>query len=92
MEIDRILEKFQGVCGIADDIVINGENENDHDQNFAKFMKDANEHGLTKNSKKCHVKCLEISLYGNVYTNTEMKPDPRKDLQEMQIPLKRTKL
>ena len=94
LEIDRILEKCKGACGIADDIVISGADEEEHDRNLAQFMEVISEHGLTLNSKKCHIKCSQVSFFGNVYTNEGMKPDPRKvdDLKQMQEPRSKTEL
>ena len=94
LEIDRILEKCKGACGIADDIVICGADEEEHDRNLVQFMEVISKHGLTLNSKKCHIKCSEISFFGNVYTNEGMKPDPKKvdDLKQMQEPSNKSEL
>ena len=35
LEIDRILEKCPDACGIADDIVIRGETEEQHDESYS---------------------------------------------------------
>ena len=70
LEIDRILEKCPGACGIADDIVICGETEEMHDKNLHNFMKVISECGLTLNSKKCQIKCNEIAFLA-IYTPTK---------------------
>lgn len=88
LEMDRILEKCDGACGIADDVIIYGSSEKEHDHNLINFMNIAKQHGLTLNSQKCSIKQPEISFFGNVYTNKGMKPDPQKikDLQQMPEP------
>ena len=49
MEIDRILEQCEGACGIADDIIISGKDEDEHDRNLINFMKVACKEGLKLN-------------------------------------------
>ena len=94
LEVDRILEKCPGAYGIADDIVICGETEKQHDKNLLHFMKVAAENGLTLNSKKCHIKQNEICFFGNIYTKEGIKPDPTKvnDIQKMPEPKNVTEL
>ena len=49
MEIDHILEQCEGACGIADDIIISGKDEEEHDRNLINFMKVACKEGLKLN-------------------------------------------
>jgi hypothetical protein len=94
MEMDRILEQCEGVCGIADDIVIYGKDDKEHDQNLIAFMETAKKHGLTLNSKKCTIKQTQVSFFGNVYTANGIHPDPKKiqDLLDMPEPSNKTEL
>ena len=94
LEMDRILEKCSGACGIADDIVVYGKTEKEHDENLRNFMEIATEHGLTLNSTKCDVKKDSVSFFGNMYTAEGMKPDPAKiaDLKQMNRPQSRVEL
>ena len=55
LEMNRILEKGTGVCGIADDFVMYGATEAEHDRNLLQFMDVAKQHGLTLNSAKCDI-------------------------------------
>ena len=93
-EMDRILEKFQGACGIADDFVIYGSTEQEHDNNLTHFMDIAKQHGLVLNSKKCEIKSKQVSFFGQFYTSNGMKPDPQKvsDLREMPEPTNKVEL
>ena len=90
-ELDRILEKCQG---IADDFVIYGSTEQEHDNNLTHFMDIAKQHGLVLNSKKCEIKSKQVSFFGQLYTSNGMKPDPQKvsDLREMPEPTNKVEL
>ena len=44
--MDQILDHCEGVIGIADDIIIHGKDDAEHDRRLHKFMKVAREHGL----------------------------------------------
>ena len=94
LEMDRLLEKCSGACGIADDIVIFGRNEEEHDSNLRQFMRVAKEHGLQLNSEKCEIKRDQISFFGNLYTANGMRPDPKKikDLLDMPAPKNKSDL
>ncbi len=87
-EMDRILEKCEGVCGIADDVAVAGSTEEQHDQRLIHLMETAAEHGLVFNSSKCHIKQTSISVFGNIYTRDGIKPDPQKvrDIKGMKTP------
>ncbi|PIK45946.1 hypothetical protein BSL78_17195 [Apostichopus japonicus] len=94
LEMDRILERCNGACGIADDIVIFGKTDKEHDENLINFMEQAKKHGLALNSNKCVVKTNSISFFGNVYTSQGIHPDPAKvaDIQSMTPPSNKTEL
>ena len=92
--MDRILEKCTGVCGIADDFVVYGATEVEHDRNLLQFMYVAKQHGLALNSAKCDIKCNKVSFFGQLYTSEGIKPDPQKvkDLREMPVPTTKAEL
>ena len=92
LEMDRILEKCTGVCGIADDFMVYGATE--VDQNLLMFMDVAKQHGLILNSAKCDIKCNKVSFFGQLYTSEGIKPDPQKvkDLREMPAPTTKAEL
>ena len=85
--MDQHLDGLTGVLSIADDIVVFGENGEDHDRNLTN-MKQAERKGLVFNSKKCHVKQSCVSFFGNIYTPDGVKPDPDKvkDTRNMPSP------
>ena len=94
LEMDRILEKCNGVCGIADDFVVYGTTEIEHDRNLLQFMDIAKQHGLALNSAKCDIKCNKVSFFGQLYTSEGIKPDPQKvnDLRAMPVPTTKAEL
>lgn len=87
-KMDQILEGLHSVISIADDIVVCGANEEEHDRNLINLMERAVETGLVFNSDKCTIKQKSISFFGNLYTDDGISPDPAKvdDIQKMPTP------
>ena len=76
--MDQVLNQFKGVIGIADDVVIHGKDDEEHDWWFNKLMKAAQVHGLIFNGEKCAVKCNLVKFFGCVYYKDGDHPDPAK--------------
>ena len=76
--MDAILEDCPGAVGIADDIVIFGKSEAEHDRNLRNFMTVAAKNGLQLNSEKCSVKTPQVCFFGMIYDARGVHPDPRK--------------
>ena len=68
----------EGVIGIADDVIIHGKDDEDHDRNLHNFMCTACEHGLVFNGEKCEVKKDSVTFFGTVYDANGAHPDPKK--------------
>ena len=51
-KLDAIFIGMEGVTGIADDMIIAGKDEMEHDRNFLAFMEKCMENNLTLNSEK----------------------------------------
>lgn len=77
-KMDQIMEGLQGVDSIADDIVIYRKGEEEHNRNLTALMEWAAEAGMVFNSDKCVIKQNNISFFGNLYTDSGIKPDPAK--------------
>ena len=94
LEMDRILEKCNGACGIADDFVVYGTSELEHDNHLRQFMNIAKQHGLVFNSTKCEIKSQQVSFFGQLYTSAGIRPDPQKvnHLKEMPEPTTKAEL
>ncbi|GFN80973.1 Pol polyprotein [Plakobranchus ocellatus] len=83
--IDQTFEGCSGVIGIADDIVVSGKTEKEHDNNLRKMIQRCEETGLKLNPDKCRIKQEQIKFYGVICCAKGLKPDPEKveSLQNM---------
>jgi transposase InsO family protein len=86
--MDRILEKCPGTIGIADDVVVYGRDDSEHDANLRRLMEVASGNGLVFNSQKCMIKQSSINFFGLVLDRDGAHPDPNKvaDMQSMSVP------
>ena len=87
-KLDAIFIGMEGVTGIADDMVIAGRNEMEHDRNFLAFMEKCMENNLTLNSEKIQFKQTQVSFYGHCWSQHRILPDPKKiqALKHMEFP------
>ena len=76
--MDQILERCEGVIGIADDIVVHGKDDEEHDRRLHNLMRVTHEHGLVFNQEKCDVKTTSVTFFGTVYDKDRAHPDPKK--------------
>ena len=67
-KLDAIFIGMEGVTGIADDMVIAGKNQMEHDRNFLAFMEKCMENNLTLNSEKIQFKQTQVSFYGHCWS------------------------
>ena len=86
--LDAIFIGMEGVTGIADDMIIAGKDEMEHDRNFLAFMEKFMENNLTLNSKKIQFKQSQVSFYGHIWSENGISPDPKKiqALKHMEFP------
>ena len=77
-KIDEIFEGIPQCVGIADDIVIYGYNDQDHDSALYSVLNRACKVGMRFNPDKCIFKQDNISFYGVTLSADGVKPDPRK--------------
>ena len=59
---------MEGVTGIADDMVIAGRDEMEHDRNFLAFMEKCMGNNLTLNVEKIQFKQSQVSFYGHCWS------------------------
>ena len=87
-KLDAIFIGMEGVTGIADDMIIAGKDEMEHDRNFLTFMEKCMENNLTLNSDKIQFKQSQVSFYGHVWLKNGISPDPKKiqALKHMELP------
>ena len=62
-KLDAIFIGMEGVTGIADDMVIAGRDEMEHDRNFLAFMEKCMSNNLTLNSEKIQFKQSQVYFY-----------------------------
>ena len=87
-KLDSIFIDMEGVTGIADDMVIAGRNEMEHDRNFLAFMEECMSNNLTLNLEKIQFKQSQVSFFGHCWSKHEISPDPKKtqNLNHMEFP------
>ena len=63
---------------VADDILIFGISDADHDENLRNLLIRCMEHNIKLNKDKCVFKTAELDFLGHVVTNKGLKPDQKK--------------
>ena len=76
--MDQMIDCCEGVIGIADDIVVHGKDDAEHNRQLHHLMQVAREHGLVFNRDKCEVKATSVTFFGTVYDKDGAHPDPKK--------------
>ena len=83
------LDSMEGVTRIADDMVIAGRDEMEHDRDFLAFMEKCMSNNLTLNLEKIQFKQSQVAFYGHCWSKRRISPDPKKiqALNHMEFPL-----
>ena len=76
--LDSVYIGLPGVTGIADDMVIFGRNEDEHDRNLILFLETTRKNGLILNKRKLQFKKEEVSFFGHRWNCTGISPNPKK--------------
>ena len=86
--LDSVYIGLPGVTGIADDMVIFGRNEEEHDRNLILFLETTRKNGRILNKRKLQFKKEEVSFFGHRWNSTGISPDPKKteSILKMQFP------
>ena len=86
--LDSVYIGLPGVTGIADDMVIYGRNEEEHDRNLILFLETTRKNGLILNKRKLQFKKEEVSFFGHRWNSTGISPDPKKteSILKMEFP------
>ncbi|KAK3746668.1 hypothetical protein QZH41_010504, partial [Actinostola sp. cb2023] len=77
-KVDETFGDLPGVTGIADDIVVYGNDLSEHDTNLKAVMERARETGLKFNPDKCRIGCTELPFFGHIISAEGLKLDPGK--------------
>ena len=86
--LDSVYIGLPGVTGIADDMVIFGRNEEEHDRNLILFLETTRKNELVLNKRKLQFKKEEVSFFGHRWNSTGISPYPKKteSILKMQFP------
>ena len=85
-KLNENLEGLKGVVCVADDILIFGISDDDHDENLRNLLIRCKEHNIKLNKDKCVFKTAELDFLGHVVTNKGLKPDQKKVAAILQMP------
>ena len=64
-KLDAIFDGMKGATGIADDMIIYGVDEKEHNENFLNFMEKCMINNLTLNAEKIQFKQTQVSFFGH---------------------------
>ena len=76
--LQDLLLGLPGVRNIADDILVFGSTQEEHDANTIRFLERCLEIDLHLNLNKVRINCKSVPFFGMVLTGDGIKPDPKK--------------
>ena len=76
--MSEMFEDIPGFEVVVDDLLIWGENREEHDERLIQVLQRARHQGLKLNKAKCQFRQQEISYIGHVLSKDGIKPDARK--------------
>lgn len=77
-KLDDVYKNIPNVTGIADDIVICGSTEQEHDQAFVKMLHATRQHNVSLNSEKLQFKKPQVDFFGHTLTEKGIQPAANK--------------
>ena len=79
---------------IADDVMIHGNTDEEHDHHLIQVLNKCCEIGLELNPDKCEFGQTSVKFYGNIVSDQGLKPDPKKVdiIVKMPAPKNKTEL
>lgn len=86
--VDEFINGLEGVRAVADDMVVSGWNQEEHDRNWRALLIRARERNVRFHLPKSHFSLSSIPWFGNSLTSEGFKPDPEKikAIEEMPSP------
>ena len=76
--MSQMFEDIEGVEVVVDDILVWGDNEQQHDARLVQVLERARHRNLTLNKTKCQMKRQRIAYLGHILTSQGLQPDPKK--------------
>ena len=77
-KLDTIFLNVPGVTGIADDMIIYGRTDQEHDGNLLNFLEVCRKNNLTLNPEKLQFRLPKVSFCGHTWSDKGLSPDPKK--------------
>ena len=77
-KLDGIFLNVPGVTGIADDMVIYGRSDLEHDKHLINFLDICRKNTLTLNPEKMQFRLPQVSFFGHQWSAKGLSPDPKK--------------
>ena len=77
-KLDSIFLNVPGVTGIADDMVIYGRSDLEHDKHLVNFLDICRKNTLTLNPDEMQFRLPQVSFFGHQWSAKGLSPDPKK--------------
>ena len=77
-KLDGIFLDVPGVTGIADNMVIYGRSNLEHDKHLINFLEVCRKNTLTLNPDKMQLRLPQVSFFGHQWSVKGLSPDPKK--------------
>ena len=77
-KLDAIFLDVPGVTGIADDMIIYGGSNLEHDKHLINFLEVCRKNTLTLNPDKMQFRLPQVSFFGHQWSAKGLSPDPKK--------------
>ena len=77
-KLDAIFLDVPGVTGIADDMVIYGRTDLEHDRHLINFLNICRKNTLMSNPDKMQFRLPQVSFFGHQWSAKGLSPDPKK--------------
>ena len=77
-KLDAIFLDVPGVTGIANDMVIYGRSDLEHDKHLLNFLEVCRKNTLTLNPDKMQFRLPQVSFFGHQWSAKGLSPDPKK--------------
>ena len=77
-KLDGIFLDIPGVTGIADDMVIYGRTDLEHDKHLVNFLDICRKNTITLNPDKMQFRLPQVSFFGHQWSAKGLSPDPKK--------------
>ena len=77
-KLDAIFLDIPGVTGIADDMVIYGRTDLEHDRHLVNFLDICRRNTLILNPDKMQFRLPQVSFFGHQWSAKGLSPDPKK--------------